>query len=146
MIAGELAGAGKQVCVLEMGGYFNEADFDQLELPAYQRHYLNGGPVPERRRADHDPGGLDARRRQVINWTNSLRTHPWVREEWARDFGLEGLDGADFDRHLDAVLERIGANDECSDLNGPHERLREACREARLRLPAHRSERRSRDL
>jgi hypothetical protein len=63
----------------------------------------------------------------VVNWTNSLRTHPWVREEWARDFGLEGLDGAGFDRHLDAVLERIGANDECSDLNGPHERLRDAC-------------------
>ena len=58
VIAGELAGAGKQVCVLEMGGYSNEADFDQLELPAYQRSYLNARAVPHRRRADHDPGGL----------------------------------------------------------------------------------------
>ena len=30
-----------------------------------------------------------------------------------------------FDRHLDTVLERISANDECSDLNGTQQRLRE---------------------
>ena len=63
----------------------------------------------------------------VINWTNCLRTHPWVREEWAREFGLEGLDGAEFDRHLDAVLARLDANSACSDLNPVHERLHEAC-------------------
>lgn len=34
-----------------------------------------------------------------------------------------GLD----DAHLDAVLRRIGANDECSDLNGPHQRMKEGC-------------------
>ena len=62
-----------------------------------------------------------------MNWTNCLRTHDWVREEWAREHGLEGLDGAEYDAHLDAVLERLQANDECSDLNGPHLRLREAC-------------------
>src|SRR5206468_11947686 len=31
----------------------------------------------------------------------------------------------DYDRHLDGVLERIGANDSCSDLNGTQQRLRE---------------------
>ena len=127
VIAGELAGAGRKVCVLEMGGYFNEADFDQLELPAYQRLYLNGGPFPSAEGQITIQAGRTLGGGSVVNWTNSLRTHPWVREEWARDFGLEGLDGADFDRHLDAVLECIAANDECSDLNGPHERLREAC-------------------
>jgi acyl-CoA reductase-like NAD-dependent aldehyde dehydrogenase/choline dehydrogenase-like flavoprotein len=127
VIAGELAGAGKRVCVVEMGGYFNEADFDQLELPAYQRLYLNAGPFPTADGQITIQAGSTLGGGTVVNWTNSLRTHPWVREEWAREFGLEGLDGADFDRHLDAVLERIGANDECSDLNGPHERLREAC-------------------
>jgi acyl-CoA reductase-like NAD-dependent aldehyde dehydrogenase/choline dehydrogenase-like flavoprotein len=127
VIAGELAGAGRKVCVLEMGGYFNEADFDQLELPAYQRLYLNAGPFPSADGQITLQAGATLGGGTVVNWTNSLRTHPWVREEWARDFGLEGLDGADFDRHLDAVLERIEANDECSDLNGPHERLRDAC-------------------
>ena len=127
VIAGELAGMGKQVCVLEMGGYYNEADFDQLELPAYQRLYLNAGPFPTADGQVTIQAGATLGGGTVVNWTNSLRTHPWVREEWAREFGLEGLDSSDFDGHLDAVLERTGANDDCSDLNGPHERLREAC-------------------
>jgi choline dehydrogenase-like flavoprotein len=62
----------------------------------------------------------------TINWTNSLRTHDWVREEWAQS-GLEGLDGPEFDRHLDAVMGRLGCNDGCSDFNGNHQRLQEAC-------------------
>ncbi len=37
VIAGTLAAAGKQVCVLELGGYFNEADFNQLEFWGYQK-------------------------------------------------------------------------------------------------------------
>ena len=63
----------------------------------------------------------------MVNWTNCLRTYPWVREQWAREYGLEGVDGADYDRHLDAVLTRIGATDELSDLNGPQQRMKEGC-------------------
>jgi choline dehydrogenase-like flavoprotein len=54
----------------------------------------------------------------TINWTNCLRTKPWVREQWVSEHGLEGLDGTEFDRHLDAVWERLSVNDRCSDLNG----------------------------
>ena len=60
----------------------------------------------------------------VANWTNSLRTTPWVREQWEREFGLEGLAGADFDRHLDAVWERLSVNDRCSQLNGAQQRMK----------------------
>lgn len=127
VIAGEAAGAGKQVCVLEMGAYRNESDFNQLEIPAYQEMYLNGGPFPTAEGQVTIQAGTSVGGGTTINWTNSLRTHPWVREEWAREFGLEGLDGPEFDRHLDAVLERLGATDECSDLNGNHERLRDGC-------------------
>jgi acyl-CoA reductase-like NAD-dependent aldehyde dehydrogenase/choline dehydrogenase-like flavoprotein len=127
VVAGVLAGGGKQVCVLEMGGYFNESEFNQLELPAYERMYLNGGPFPTAEGQVTIQAGSTLGGGTTINWTNSLRTHPWVREEWAREFGLEGLDGAEFDRHLDAVMERLGVNDRCSDLNGTHTRLKEAC-------------------
>src|SRR4030095_13426717 len=43
------------------------------------------------------------------------------------DRGLDGLDGPEYDEHLDAVSERLGTNADCSDLNGPHLRLKEAC-------------------
>src|SRR5262249_30095641 len=61
----------------------------------------------------------------TINWTNCLRTRPWVREQWAKEHGLEGVDGPEFDRHLDAVMERISANDRCSELNGTQQRMKE---------------------
>jgi choline dehydrogenase-like flavoprotein len=62
----------------------------------------------------------------TVNWTNCLRTYDWVREEWERDHGLEGLAGAEFDRHLDEVSARIGVTDQCSDANGPNQRIYDA--------------------
>jgi choline dehydrogenase-like flavoprotein len=125
VIAGSLAQRGLKVCVVEAAGYFNEADFNQLELSAYENMYWRGGPQPT---ADFNVtvyAGAGLGGGTVINWTNCLRTRPWVREQWAREHGLEGVDGPDFDRHLDAIFERLSVNDRCSDLNGPHQRMKE---------------------
>ena len=127
VIAGTLAGEGKRVAVLEMGGYYNEADFNQLELWAYENLYHGGALHPTSDGQVVIMAGQNLGGGTTVNWTNCLRTRPWVREEWAREHGLEGLDGPEFDRHLDAVFERISANDRCSDWNGPHQRLKEAC-------------------
>ena len=124
-IAASLSEQGLAVVVLEAAGYFNESDFAQLELAAYQQMYWRGGPTPT---ADGNvtlQAGTTLGGGTTINWTNCLRTTPWVREQWAREFGLEGVDGADYDRHLDAVLTRIGATPDCSDLNGPQQRMKE---------------------
>jgi choline dehydrogenase-like flavoprotein len=123
VIAGVLAGRGLRVVVLEAGGYFDDADFNQLELPAYQNTYWRGGPTPT---ADMNltlQAGSCLGGGTTINWTNSLRTTPCVREQWEREFGLEGLAGPEFDRHLDAVWQRLGVNDRCSDLNLPQQRM-----------------------
>lgn len=127
VIAGTLAQRGLKVCVVEAAGYFNESDFTQLELLAYRDMYWRGGPQPT---ADGNVtvlAGATLGGGTTINWMNCLRTTDWVREQWAREHGLEGVDGSDYDRHLDAVLRRIGASDACSDLNGPHQRMKEGC-------------------
>jgi hypothetical protein len=124
VIAAVLAQSGLDVIVLEAAGYFNESDFNQLELPAYQQMFWRGGPNPTADGNVSLVAGTTLGGGTTINWTNCLRTRPWVREQWAEQ-GLEGVDGPDYDRHLDAVLERIGANDGCSDLNGTQQRLRE---------------------
>jgi choline dehydrogenase-like flavoprotein len=127
VIAGRLAEEGKKVAVLEGGGYYNEADFNQLELWAYENLYLGQGPFTTAEGQVAIMAGANLGGGSTVNWMNCLRTRDSVREEWARDFGLEGLDGPDYDRHLDAVWARLAVNDGCSDLNGPHQRLKEAC-------------------
>jgi choline dehydrogenase-like flavoprotein len=127
VIAGTLASQGLKVVVLEAAGYYNESDFAQLELKAFQELYWRGGPTPTADGNISLQAGTTLGGGTTVNWTNCLRTTPWVREEWALQFGLEGVDGAEYDRHLDAVLERIGATDKASDYNGPQQRMKEGC-------------------
>jgi choline dehydrogenase-like flavoprotein len=125
VIAGTLAAGGSHVVVLEAGGYFDRADFNMLELWAFQNLYYRGGPTPTADLNVSMQAGFTVGGGTTVNWTNCLRTRPWVREQWEREFGLEGVDGPEFDRHMDAVLERIGANEQCSDYNGPTLRMKE---------------------
>jgi choline dehydrogenase-like flavoprotein len=127
VVAGTLARAGKDVVVLEAGGYYNEADFNQLELWAYERLYRAGGIAQTANGSIALQTGSNLGGGSTVNWTNCLRTTPHVREEWEREHGLEGLAGPAYDRHLDEVFARLQVNDTCSDLNGPNTRLREAC-------------------
>jgi choline dehydrogenase-like flavoprotein len=128
VMAGVLAERGLQVVVLELGGYFDDADFLQLELPAYQNTYWRGGPVPTADLNVSLQAGSCLGGGTVINWTNSLRTTPWVREQWEREYGLEGLAGAEYERHLDAVWARLKVNDRCSELNPPQQRMEAGAR------------------
>ena len=79
---------------------------------------MRGGPTPTADGNVSLVSGTTLGGGTTINWTNCLRTKPWVREQWAAEHGLEGVDGPDFDRHLDAVWERLSVNHRCSDLNG----------------------------
>jgi choline dehydrogenase-like flavoprotein len=123
-VAAVLASRGLDVVVLEAAGYYNESDFTQLELPAYQQMFWRGGPNPTADGNVSLVAGTTLGGGTTINWTNCLRTRPWVREQWA-EHGLDGVDGPEFDRHLDAVWDRITVNDGCSDLNGTQQRLQE---------------------
>ena len=130
VIAGTLAGEGRDVVVLEAGGYYNESDFHQLELPAYQTLYRNGGFSGTADGSLALMTGSNLGGGSTVNWTNCLRPHPWVREEWESVHGLEGVAGADFDRILDTVAERINVNDRCSDYNPNTQTLERGCESA----------------
>lgn len=126
VIAARLAQSGQRVIILEAGGYFDEEDFDQIELHAYRNSFWRGGPTPT---ADMNltlQAGAGLGGGTTINWTNCLRTRAWVRQEWAREHGLEGVALPEFDDHLDAVSARMSVNDRCSDFNGPNQRLWDA--------------------
>ena len=122
VIAGTLAQRGLSVVVLEGGSYRDEGAAAGLELPAYQEAYWRGGPQAS---ADYNitlMAGAGLGGGTAINWNNSLRTRQWVRDEWAQA-GLEDI-GTEFDQHIDAVWDRLGVNDACSDLNGTHQKAK----------------------
>ena len=124
-IAGVLATQGKRVVVLEVGGATSERDYRQLEIEASTTMmYRNGLSVS----ADGNIGllaGATLGGGTTINWHNCLKPSAEVRREWASEHGLTDVDTPEFDRHLEAVLARMGATDECSDYNGPHQRMAE---------------------
>jgi choline dehydrogenase-like flavoprotein len=120
VIAAELARRGASVVVVEAGEYFNEADFNQYELWAWQNLYWRGGPTPTADRNVTLQAGSCLGGGTVVNWTNSIRTKDWVRQEWASTYGLTDV-ADDFDRHLDAVWERLSVSTDSCDLNRPHQ-------------------------
>ncbi|MDT7572477.1 MAG: hypothetical protein QOE05_2651 [Actinomycetota bacterium] len=126
-IAGVVAAGGKDVVVLEAGSASSERDYDQLELSAgMARMYKNGVALT----ADSNVGllaGYTLGGGTTINWQNWVRPAPAVLQEWASEHGLTDV-ATDFERHIEAVTQRVGANDRCSDLNGPHQRMVEGAK------------------
>ncbi len=126
VLAAKLAAAGMRVIVLEMGAYHDETDFNQYELWAWQNLYWRGGPTPTADMNVTLQAGSCLGGGTVINWTTSLRTKDWVREQWAREHGLTDIATEAFDRHLDEVSGRLSVNDGCSEFNRPTQAMKRA--------------------
>jgi choline dehydrogenase-like flavoprotein len=105
-----------------MGGYRNEADFKQLELPGLFELYLGGGLLSSEDGSIAVFAGSTLGGGTVVNYMNCLRTPDPIRREWA-SFGLEGLDDTAYDEHIDAVLRRINATDEATTQNRQHKQM-----------------------
>ncbi|GAA2399431.1 GMC family oxidoreductase [Actinomadura vinacea] len=136
VIAARMAQAGRSVIVLEAGPYRNEADFDQLESTG-ARMYLGGGGLWSEQGEIGLLAGSTLGGGTVINSMVCLRTPMDVRREWA-SAGLDGLDGPDFDAHLDRVWGRLGVNTEATRFNVNTEHMIKgltACGYAHERLP-----------
>jgi long-chain-alcohol oxidase len=110
VVAGELAAAGKDVIVLEEGGYYNEADFDQIELSMMRKLYFQGGFAATADAAIALVAGGCLGGGTVVNYSTSFRTPDWQRREWATRYGLTAFAGDEYTASLDAVCERLGVN------------------------------------
>jgi choline dehydrogenase-like flavoprotein len=110
VVAAELAAAGKDVIVLEEGGYYNEADFNQLELTMLRKLYYQGGFAATADGAVALIAGGCLGGGTVVNYTTSFRSPDWLREEWAQRHGLTAFAADEYTASLDAVYERLGVN------------------------------------
>ena len=126
VIAAELQRAGRRTLVLEQGQYRNESDFKQLELPGMLELYLGGGLAASEDGSIAILAGSTLGGGTVVNYMNCIRTPERIRREWA-SMGLEGLDTPDYDRHLDAIWERLSVNDDATSQNRVHKKLIAGC-------------------
>jgi choline dehydrogenase-like flavoprotein len=123
--AAVLAAAGLDVVVLEMGGYYDDADFDGSEVTALTGFYL-GAPQATQDQSVSLLAGSCLGGGTVVNYSTSFRTPDEVRKEWA-DHGVPAFAAHEYTESLDAVEQRIGVNLEQSEPSGRDRCLRTGC-------------------
>jgi choline dehydrogenase-like flavoprotein len=89
--AARLAEAGRDVVLLEEGGYYSGSDFDDDETRLTAQLYADGAA-----RATDDLSFVLLQGRCVgggttVNWMMTLRPQPWVMHEWEKEHGIELL-------------------------------------------------------
>src|SRR4051812_38026432 len=139
VMAAELAKGGKSVVVLEQGGYRNEQDFNQLELPGSLELYLGGGLLASEDGSISVLAGATLGGGTIVNYMNCIRTPEHIRKEWA-EHGVEGIDQLEYEQHIDAVWERLRVNVEATSQNRSHRKMiegMEACGASRTPAPPH---------
>jgi choline dehydrogenase-like flavoprotein len=122
VIAGELTAAGRDVIVVEKGGYHAETDFDGNELSANERLFERYGALTTKDVALSVLAGATLGGGTTVNWSASFRTPEHVLQEWAQDYGFTDATSATYQRSLDAVHERMNINTDESHAN-PNNRL-----------------------
>lgn len=127
VIAAELAAAGKDVLILEKGGYYNETDFTGSEAEMTASLYLRRGLLTTRDLGMVLLAGSCLGGGTVVNWNTSLRTPDQVLEEWERVHGLTGACSVDYRRGFDAVEARLGVNWDNSPVNPNNAALQRGC-------------------
>jgi len=107
--AAVLAAAGKDVIVLEAGGYYDDVDFDGAELAGFYNLYLDRGFASTADRSVGLLAGACVGGGTVVNYCTSFRTPDEVRNEWAAT-GVPWFTSAEYTQSLDAVCERLHVN------------------------------------
>ncbi len=124
VIAARLAEAGFRVVVLEAGEWFDARAYPRVEREAHDRLYLGRGIVPTRDAAFGLLAGEAVGGGTAVNWMACLPPLPIARREWAREGGMAGIDGPEFDRAYATVVDRLAVSTRESDVNPSNDALR----------------------
>jgi choline dehydrogenase-like flavoprotein len=108
VIAAELTDAGRSVVVVEAGPFVDETTMPANELDAYDRLYLNHGLLTTWDGSVTMLAGTGVGGGTLVNWMTNIAAPHDVRAEWARNHGLEGIDGAEFEADVAAVESALG--------------------------------------
>ncbi|HKT37125.1 MAG TPA: GMC family oxidoreductase [Ktedonobacterales bacterium] len=127
VMAAQLSAAGKDVVVLEKGGYFNEADFSGREALMMPELYLRRGLLSTDDLGMVVLAGSCLGGGTLVNWSTSLRTPADVLEEWEREKGFSGVTAPEYQRGFDFAEQRMGVNTDDSAPNRNNAALQRGC-------------------
>ena len=108
VVAAELARAGRRVLVVEAGPFLDEATMPRDELDAYGRLYLNYGLLSTWDGSTTMLAGSGVGGGTLVNWMTCLDAPPDVRAQWAREHGLDGVDGPEWAEDVTTIDREIG--------------------------------------
>jgi choline dehydrogenase-like flavoprotein len=108
VVAVEAARAGKSVLVLEAGKLVDEASMPRDELAAYEDLYLNRGLVTTWDGSVTLLAGGAVGGGTTVNWMTCLDIPADIRAAWAREHGIDGVDGPEWDGDLAAIEAELG--------------------------------------
>jgi long-chain-alcohol oxidase len=109
--AAVLASAGLDVVVLEAGGNHGPGEYTHLEADALKRMYLDGALNSTADGGMSMLAGATLGGGTVINYTTCFATPDWLRDQWDRQAGFDGVfTGDDFSASLGTVAGGFGVN------------------------------------
>jgi choline dehydrogenase-like flavoprotein len=128
VIAEELAKAGHSVVVLEQGPYETSETFMQNEMRMMQKLFQQSGTAATKDLSFVLLAGRGAGGGTTVNWNTCLRPPVRVLSEWEREFGIEGVTGAQFASYVEEVWTALGVNSRESQRNGNNSVLWDGCK------------------
>ncbi|KAK0658213.1 Long-chain-alcohol oxidase FAO2 [Lasiodiplodia hormozganensis] len=105
--AKNFAEAGHRVIVAEKSYYWSPEHLPMKETEGFDHLFMNGGFTISDESTISVAAGQTFGGGGFVNWSASLQTQGYVRQEWA-DGGLPFFTSAEFQKSLDAVCERMG--------------------------------------
>ncbi|KAL1967422.1 hypothetical protein VTN77DRAFT_3207 [Rasamsonia byssochlamydoides] len=125
--AKNLAEAGHRVLVVEKSYHYPSKYFPMTQAHGPIHLFENGGACASDDGCMAVLAGSTWGGGGTINWSASLQTQSYVREEWA-DSGLPFFTSSEFQKSLDRVCERMGVNTESIKHNSGNQVILEGAR------------------